>query len=393
MLTTLLLPFGTGPLGPVRAEAATADALTFTGHGWGHGRGMGQYGSYGYAVDHGWTYQQILDHYYGGTRLAADAGNPVVAVQLTRLAGRDTVVTGSSLQVDGASAGTAAVLLRREAAGTYTVYRGSGCAGPWTVWSTGKASGVTVSTSASATSQANLLQVCEAGKTTGYRGTLSAVTSGANQTTVNRVSIDDYLRSVVPAESPASWGTAGGGRGMHALRAQTVAARSYALSSGATTICDTTACQVYRGSFTQPTGGAVVSSEHATTNQAIADTSGQVRRAGNGAVSRTEFSSSTGGWTAGGVFPAVEDLGDATRGNPNHDWTVSVPLTTIASALGTGPVAGVTVTARNGLGADGGRVLTMVVTATDGRQSSFTGNQVRVALGLKSDWFSVSGFT
>jgi hypothetical protein len=53
------------------ASAAPAQAgTTFTlmGHGWGHGIGMSQWGSYGYA-SHGWTYRQILAHYYKGTAI------------------------------------------------------------------------------------------------------------------------------------------------------------------------------------------------------------------------------------------------------------------------------------------------------------------------------------
>ena len=59
----LLIPGRTAPpefstdYGPIRVD----------GRGWGHGRGMGQYGSLGYAVDEGWTRDAILDHYYGGT--------------------------------------------------------------------------------------------------------------------------------------------------------------------------------------------------------------------------------------------------------------------------------------------------------------------------------------
>ena len=44
-----------------------AGSITLDGHGWGHGRGMGQFGAYGYAVDHGWSGPMILDHFYGGT--------------------------------------------------------------------------------------------------------------------------------------------------------------------------------------------------------------------------------------------------------------------------------------------------------------------------------------
>ena len=41
-----------------------------SGHGWGHGVGMSQYGAYGYA-QRGWTYDKILAHYYPGTELGS----------------------------------------------------------------------------------------------------------------------------------------------------------------------------------------------------------------------------------------------------------------------------------------------------------------------------------
>ena len=46
------------------ATAGTArggTALIVTGHGWGHGVGMSQWGAYGYAR-HGWKYRRILSH-------------------------------------------------------------------------------------------------------------------------------------------------------------------------------------------------------------------------------------------------------------------------------------------------------------------------------------------
>ncbi|WP_259307438.1 DUF4214 domain-containing protein [Cellulomonas sp. P24] len=182
---------------------------------------------------------------------------------------------------------------------------------------------------------------------------------------------------------------------MEALKAQAVAARSYALAStrpsGAHT-CDTTSCQVYGGAGIWTSSWTVL--ENSLTDAAISATAGIVRwQAGTQNVVRTEFSSSTGGYTAGGAFPAVEDAGDAVSLNPNHTWTVTIPLTTIASALGTGPVKSVIVTARNGLGADGGRATSVAVTTLAGQTSTFTGNAVRAALGLKSDWFITSGTT
>ena len=48
------------------ARAAVPDQIRIDGHGWGHGRGMGQFGAYGYAVDHGWS----------GTMIATSTAGP-----------------------------------------------------------------------------------------------------------------------------------------------------------------------------------------------------------------------------------------------------------------------------------------------------------------------------
>ena len=59
------------PRRPPPTSAGTArrpSVLAFSGHGWGHGLGMSQWGAYGYA-QHGWTYDRILAHYYSGTTL------------------------------------------------------------------------------------------------------------------------------------------------------------------------------------------------------------------------------------------------------------------------------------------------------------------------------------
>jgi hypothetical protein len=108
----------------------------------------------------------------------------------------------------------------------------------------------------------------------------------------------------------------------------------------------------------------------------------------NGSIARAEFSSSTGGYTAGGAFTAVVDEGDATSNNPYHTWTTTTTLSAIASALGTGAIGSIGVTGRNGLGNDGGRVTQVTVVTTGGQRSTFSGATVRTALGLRSDWFS-----
>ena len=54
--------------------AVSGGTVSIAGQGWGHGIGMGQWGALGYAIgqDHGdgnWTYQQIVNHYYGPAQL------------------------------------------------------------------------------------------------------------------------------------------------------------------------------------------------------------------------------------------------------------------------------------------------------------------------------------
>jgi SpoIID/LytB domain protein len=55
-------------------NSTSGGELSITGQGWGHGIGMGQYGALGYAIgadhnDGNYTYQQIVDHYYGPATL------------------------------------------------------------------------------------------------------------------------------------------------------------------------------------------------------------------------------------------------------------------------------------------------------------------------------------
>jgi stage II sporulation protein D len=61
------------------AAGARASTLVITGSGEGHGVGMSQYGALGLA-GHGWSYQQILAHYYTGTTLGQAPPNTIVRV-------------------------------------------------------------------------------------------------------------------------------------------------------------------------------------------------------------------------------------------------------------------------------------------------------------------------
>ncbi|MGA1506404.1 MAG: hypothetical protein ACO37V_07535, partial [Ilumatobacteraceae bacterium] len=60
------------------AEGQLPASYVVYGRGYGHGRGLSQYGSYGWATTHGWSWQQILDFYYGGAtgNVVAPIDNP-----------------------------------------------------------------------------------------------------------------------------------------------------------------------------------------------------------------------------------------------------------------------------------------------------------------------------
>jgi len=367
------------------AAAAAADGPVVVGSGFGHGRGMGQWGALGYAVDHGWDHGRVLDHFYGGTD-AAVVPDSEVSVRLTGLDGRTTVSLSSSAPtvVEGRAvpAGVVSRFVRRGAAWGWSTSSG-GCGG--SSWSpevvVGPAPAVWLP-QAAGEDRSRLLTVCETG--TAYRGNFRPVITEGTTRLVNFVRVEDYLRSVVPAESPASWADQGGGRGAAALRAQAVVARSYGLSerrwSYAST-CDTTSCQVYPGAVRSGR-----SLEDRRSDAAVGATAGQVRARG-GRVVATEFSSSTGGWSAGGGFPAVADAGDSR--SPYRDWQVRLDPGAVQRAWpSVGGGARLDVLQRDGRGPYGGRVLRARVSGALGA-TEVTGERVRSALGLRSTLFDV----
>ena len=115
-----------------------------------------------------------------------------------------------------------------------------------------------------------------------YRGTLELGPSSAGGlTAVNDVPLNAYVQGVVPSEVPANWPG-------EALKAQAVAARSYALTTRAGgSLFDQypdDRSQVYRG----------LDGEQLPTNAAVAATAGAVVRYA-GRIAVTYFSSSSGG--------------------------------------------------------------------------------------------------
>jgi SpoIID/LytB domain protein len=382
------------------AEAAPAPppaqgSVEVIGLGYGHGRGMGQWGAYGYAAEYGWGYRQILAHYYGGTTLGRlPPQEPDVTVSLDELAGRSLVASsppGGLLVASWSGGGQVAApaLEVRAGKGKVVVYSSRGCSGPWRAEATARGE-VTVA-SASPSSPAvpagvarSEVEVCLPGAASrSYQGHLVVLPGGGTE---NVVGLEDYVDGVVPAESPVSWASSGGEA---ALEAQAVAARSYALAVMASSakLCDTTACQVYEG---------LPGQYGETADQAVAATAGQVLYCNAksscgpaGSVALAEYSASTGGWTAGGLFPPVADLGDLVPANPVHSWQVSIPAARFERELpAIGTFLSVEVVKRNGLGQFGGRAEAVVVTGTR-RSVEVSGYQFAADFSLRSDWFKV----
>ncbi len=381
------------------AAAYPSSSVAIQGHGYGHGQGMGQWGALGYALAQT-PYSSILGTYYGGTSLAALSGPQeahVVSVAMTENNGNNVIVSSTTgFTAAGVYFPPGQVALMTQIPGpAWAVWTSSSCAGnPDGTWTNVVASTVNPTATPSPDDGSQTLTLCLGGASNvTMHGSILATYNSLNQArTVNEVPLEQYVAGVVPSESPAGWGSLGGAGpqgqawGFQELEAQAVAARSYLMASpnsygGYADTCDL-ACQTYRGTL----------NESAITDLATSATAGQVMEFPGGSVAATQYSASTGGWTNPGAFPAVPDAGDSVcvpgACNPNHNWTTTVPVSTIdATWPQLGDLQSITITGRNGYGDWGGRVTAMTLVGSN-QNVSLTGDAFAAALGLKSDWFT-----
>ncbi|WP_341358822.1 SpoIID/LytB domain-containing protein [Georgenia sp. M64] len=391
-----LLPAPTAGAATERYPVPASGEWAVDGRGWGHGRGMSQWGAKG-AAEAGLTHAQILDFYYPGTTLSAlgsfpgTTANPTIGVGLTSLGLlRTTTVTlwtpagQGSVRVE--VVGGAGVTL---GAGRLTVTRSGD---DFTVVHAATGARHTLTGAAVRVSTADGVVVARSSTTgTWYRGSvrLADVSSGDDAfDVVNDVPLEEYLRGVVPQEMPASWSA-------QAVRAQAVAARSYMLAEGRRTArydtCDTTACQVYGGRATVDTDGRVITPrEHALSDDAIRVTAGQVRTYGS-AVALTQFSSTNGGWSvAGGAStPYLVSRADPYTGTAAGDtrtvWSTTLSATTAARYCPSGQtLSALLVTGRDGNGALGGRITGLSVECSGGVHAV---PRASWSLGMLSPWW------
>ncbi|MFZ9716437.1 MAG: peptidoglycan-binding protein [Ilumatobacteraceae bacterium] len=405
-------------------EGQLPGGVIIYGRGFGHGRGLSQYGAYGWATVHGWSWEQILDFYYGGatgnSRSNLEAPNQEMTTWLSAMNNRQTGVVSDSgtmrLLEDPDQGRRFTSMVAREKSGAQRVYQ---------VWGSGErkclnesdspeaagftligefnetASFVTNSSQDPGASALDTVGLCEprsasANQVRYYRGIVRAMNNTRNENrTINIARLDDYLRGVVPRESPASWGDTAGGAGMNALRAQAVAARSYSVTenryAGLAKTCDTQDCQVYGGAALRTSVNASPTVlESANTDRAVAETTGVVIRNPKGNVVRTEFSSSNGGRTAGGEFPALADEGDISANSSLMIWTRAFSAAQIVAKYPQVGVLTSVTTTNDGLGGDfGGYTLDVTIAGTSG-SVKVSGWAFRTAFGLPAPWFGAT---
>ena len=328
------------------------------GRGSGHGVGMSQYGALGFAQE-GRGYERILTHYFRGTTVSETQTRSVRVlldvVGSVPFTGAEAAC-GKRLRPGRAysfSLRGAKVKLRR---GNGSVIKGCGREG---VARGGRS-------------------VVYSGRGA-YRGKLIGRSVGGAVYAINKVNIEGYVKGVVANEVIPSWPK-------HALRAQAVAARSYALA----TRLDGNGYDLYDDTRSQVYGGR--SSEEAATNRAARATRHEVVKH-NGRVATTYFFPSSGGQTESSEFgfnggrprpylKSVTDPFDAVA--PVHRWRVGFSNSRMAAALaglyqGTLREIKVLQTGRSP------RIVRARVVGSRG-SSRVSGDELRFRLGLRSTW-------
>lgn len=407
------------PAGPAAAEEVFErppdGVYVVDGHGFGHGRGLSQWGAQG-AAGAGVGYSAILDSYFPGTTHTGGATGSI-RVLVTADEGADLLVSAANGlgMTDARSAGHwslpvgpaywrflpvgGALVVQSSDGATWTDYAPGGIAsfaGPLQF---------DLPPTPPFTALVPITVILPGGIARDYRGAvLAALTSATTLATVNVATLEDYLRGVVPRETP-SWFHA------DALRAQAVASRSYAVyrrdhadPSALWDLCDTSSCQVY-GGLRESGSGGVSQYEQANTDGAVAATAAVVRTYG-GATILAEFSSSSGGWTTGSAgLPYLSAHADPYDGldkrNTSFAWSTTIPVTAIEAAFpALGRLARVRVIDRDGNGEWGGRVGAVTLEGTDSAGGatavSTTGTAFFEALpwparadGLRSNWWQI----
>ena len=217
-----------------------------------------------------------------------------------------------------------------------------------------------------------------------YRGSAEISLEGSKLKYINILDMQEYLCSVVPSEMPASFG-------LEAVKAQAVAARTYALSqinrhkSDGFNLCSTTHCQVYSGTR----------NENNITNQAVEETENMVVRY-EGELISTYYSASMGGYTEdvknvwGSSVPYLKSVKDPyePKLTPGSIYFTKAEIETKLKNknINIGEVVKIEVTEYT----KAGRALELVITGTKGK-TTFLREGTRTFFNLKGQMYTLEG--
>lgn len=345
-----------GSMGAARAaEVVQVPAgFTITGSGFGHGVGMSQYGAYGMALD-GATYDTIIKHYYTGAAPLSTSTNPAFRVGVET--GKTTIFARvEDNPIDGGVAGNLTVVIDNATTLNFApmvelnfTFTDS----TFTLTSSDRQSAVGTSATLTWDNATTLLNL--------NSGTLATTALGAAACTAtscshrykygsfsiaakNAVNIlrlnDQYLYGL--GEMQSSWA-------LEALKAQVIAARSFAISRNTVrTSCDcnigvTDSDQVFLG-FEKEVSSSGNRWVQAVNETKTNDTNGLAIYSGTTLVPGY-YSSSTGGktqprsevWGTSTIswLVSVDDRWsqDPRVNNPNASWTATVDQASLVARL------------------------------------------------------------
>jgi len=344
------------------AQSTPVGAATFlvSGHGWGHGVGLSQYGAYGYAQK-GFLYDNIVLHYFPGTELGPATVSRIRVLLTTGIATLDIGSTADFKVRDATG------VVHTVTAGRYTLTPALKLVVDGETTPRALPGPLLFQPGATALSLKHR-----------YRGSIQIDVTAGKLRAINMVGLEQYLYGVVPSEMPFMWLP-------EALKAQAVVARSYALATrrtGAFDLFPDTRSQVYLG----------MDHEKPSTTAAVNATAGQVVLY-QGEVAKTYFFSTSGGRTAsaedvfGKPVPYLVSVPDPYDSiSPHHDWG---PLVFTGAKLAkVMKMKGRVVDLQPELNASG-RIKSINVVGTE-NTLSMPGADLRRLLGLRSTWFSVA---
>ena len=223
--------------------------------------------------------------------------------------------------------------------------------------------------------------------TPSYAGVIELRTTAEGIAVINELPVETYLCRVVPSEMPCTYE-------LEALKAQAVCARSYAYQQMQSFaypeyeahVNDSTDYQVYGNSLPQE-----------ATNQAVAETGGQVVRYQDRLVTTYYYSTSCGktaGVEAWGTAPNAEnqylqsvevkyEQGDYEAGLPWYRWEAKIPAGTLSALISqnTGTNVGTLQSVEVTRSGAGGVALQICATGDAGSVTVDTENKIRRALG------------